>query len=272
MSTLDALLLKQATLLADLQEVSKEISVAVSLLQNQTLQTKVVVPAKHKVAKPQIIQVAFPDNQYMKENTLKTGTVWHHTAGSQEGQSVYTTWANDKQGRVATNLVLNRNGQFYTGFADWIENWGHAIGLTVAGNNLPQHLRKYHNFDNNVFLNKRYIQIELCSWGWLTEKKGKYYSWANVEVPKEKVITYEKGFRGAKYFERYTDEQIESMYNLINWLYEEYGISKKYNTDMFDISENALLGKEGIWSHTSFRTDKSDLHPQPELVKMLQSL
>jgi hypothetical protein len=41
---------------------------------------------------------------------------------------------------------------------------------------------------------------------------------------------------------------------------------------MFDVSKEALSGESGIWSHTSFRSDKSDIHPQGELIKMLKSL
>ena len=31
-------------------------------------------------------------------------------------------------------------------------------------------------------------------------------------------------------------------------------------------------GSEGIWSHTNFRKDKSDVYPHPKLIEMLQSL
>ena len=41
---------------------------------------------------------------------------------------------------------------------------------------------------------------------------------------------------------------------------------------MWDISENALSGQPGIFTHTSVRSDKTDCHPQPELVRMLIEL
>ena len=41
---------------------------------------------------------------------------------------------------------------------------------------------------------------------------------------------------------------------------------------MWDISDKALAGEAGVWTHVSFRTDKSDCHPQPELIQMLKSL
>ena len=41
---------------------------------------------------------------------------------------------------------------------------------------------------------------------------------------------------------------------------------------MWDISQEALSGKAGIWSHTSFINYKSDCYPDERLIKMLKSL
>ena len=41
---------------------------------------------------------------------------------------------------------------------------------------------------------------------------------------------------------------------------------------MWDISENALRGDEGIFTHASVRSDVTDCHPQPEFVRMLMEL
>jgi hypothetical protein len=41
---------------------------------------------------------------------------------------------------------------------------------------------------------------------------------------------------------------------------------------IFDINMDALGGIPGIFTHTSYRTDKSDCHPQKELVDMLCNL
>ena len=52
---------------------------------------------------------------------------------------------------------------------------------------------------------------------------------------------------------------------------DRYNIPLEYNQDMWDVSINALKGAPGIWTHVSYRSDKSDCHPQPELIEMLQS-
>jgi hypothetical protein len=58
---------------------------------------------------------------------------------------------------------------------------------------------------------------------------------------------------------------------LIFWN-ERYGIPLDYNQDMWALSSKALSGQDGVWTHVSFREDKSDCHPQPELIEMLKSL
>ena len=41
---------------------------------------------------------------------------------------------------------------------------------------------------------------------------------------------------------------------------------------MWEVSQDALCGKPGIYTHVSFRKDKSDCHPQKELIQMLKEL
>lgn len=266
------LILQNAKALQNLVDIHKQLSEKITIYENElgTLPNNESVQ-KPKLAKPNIIQVAFPDSQYKKEITEKVGWVLHHSAGRDQAKNMFKFWELDKQGAVATAYGIEDTGAIYEGF-DGFKYWAHAIGLTVAGNNLPKHLLKYHTFTNNVFLNKRYIQVEICNWGALVEKSGKYFSWAGEEVPKDKVQIYDKPFRGSRFFEKYTEKEIEALRNLILWYHQEYGVSKKYNTEMWNISEKALQGAEGIWGHTSFRTDKSDVHPQPELIEMLQNL
>jgi hypothetical protein len=45
-----------------------------------------------------------------------------------------------------------------------------------------------------------------------------------------------------------------------------------YNADIWDVTSRALTGEPGIFAHVSYRPDKSDCHPQPELIQMLQSV
>ena len=42
--------------------------------------------------------------------------------------------------------------------------------------------------------------------------------------------------------------------------------------DAFELDDEALNGKAGLFTHTNYRKDKSDCSPQPELLKMILEL
>jgi hypothetical protein len=42
--------------------------------------------------------------------------------------------------------------------------------------------------------------------------------------------------------------------------------------DAFTLNKQALVGAEGIWTHTNVRKDKFDLCPQPQIIEMISSL
>ena len=212
-----------------------------------------------------IIQVDFPDNQYMREQTNKKQIVLHHTVSGQ-GVDGDINWWKQTPDRVATAVIVGWDGKIYQCFST--QYWAHHLGCKTT---------------NNTLLNKRSIGIEIDSWGGLVLNAldGKYYPaiWngkkniPNLKVkPIVNVQLYDKPFRGFSAFEKYTDAQIEAVRQLLVFWGAKFNIPLTYNSTMFDISNEALSGKSGIWSHISFRSDKSDIHPQLELIEMLKSL
>ena len=91
-------------------------------------------------------------------------------------------------------------------------------------------------------------------------------------VPTENVEVYKTKYRGYLAFEKYTDAQIESTRQLLVYLGKKYGIPLTYNPSMWEVSKDAMSGKAGVYSHTSYRHDKSDVHPQKSLISMLEKL
>lgn len=213
--------------------------------------------------KPPVTKISF--NEYVPYETKKNIVVLHHSAGWDNARGMFEWWKNDKYKGVCTAYGITDNGEIFEGFDP--KYWGFAIN--AGGGNVAA---KYKTPAHDRFLNSQAIQIEICNWGALTEKNGKLYSWANVEVNPSKAIYYSGGFRGFKWFERYTDAEIESVKNMLIWFHEEFGIDLEYHPDMWDVSTKALDGAPGIWAHVSYRPDKSDLHPQPEMIAMLKSL
>ena len=61
---------------------------------------------------------------------------------------------------------------------------------------------------------------------------------------------------------------------LILFWHDRYGIPVDYHEDMWDVSQDALDGTPGVWTHVSYRPypEKFDCHPQPELISMLRTL
>jgi len=212
-----------------------------------------------------IIQVDFPDDQYFREQTNKKQIVLHHTVSGQ-GVDGDISWWRQTTERVGTAIIVGWDGKIYQCFST--KFWAHHLGTKAV---------------NNKALNKASIGIEIDAWGALVRYNRQWYpaKWdanlkrfiANLNVrPIQNVQTYSEGFKGFFGFEKYTDEQIEAVRKLLVYWNERYGIPLDYNSTMFDISQEALSGKPGVWSHTSFRSDKSDIHPQPELIEMLKSL
>jgi N-acetyl-anhydromuramyl-L-alanine amidase AmpD len=200
-----------------------------------------------------MIEKILNNDQYFKEKTLKTQIVLHHTAGGGNAENVIHGW-NFNQERVATAFVIDSKGEVFKAFEP--EFWAYHLGLKT-------------NF--NVPLNKGSIGIEVCNWGQLIKKGNEFYNYVNKVVPENEVVQIKK-FRGFEYYHKYNDAQIESLRKLLLELCAKFGISKRYNSDMWDISKNALGGFNGIYTHVSYRIDKNDMSPQINLIEMLKIL
>jgi len=221
--------------------------------------------------KKKITSVDFPEYEYVKEKTQKKTFIIHHSAGWDNARGMFKQWVQDIRGKVATAYGITDDGCIYSGF-DASLYYAYAIYVHNPSNLLPERMKDVKTKLQDILLNKQAIQCEICNWGYLTEKAGRFYAWANAEVPPEKVQYYPEPWRGHNFYEKYTAKEIQSLEELILYHAVKDNIPVKYNPDMWEISERAIRGAEGIWSHSSYRTDKSDAHPQPELIKMLEGL
>jgi len=217
-----------------------------------------------------IVIYPFPETKYFKEEFPKTQVVLHHTVSGPNVDGDVDTWVKGKY-NVGTAIIIARDGTPYQIFSS--KYWAYHLG---AGD---------HNQD------RRSIGIEIDNWGWLTLGNGslktfrhknrifpwrfkttspnKYYTYYGnvVNVP---IQYYPNGFRGYQYYEKYTNAQIQTVGELLLLWKMKYSIPLKYNDTMWDISQKAMDGTPGIWTHDSFRKDKTDCHPQPELIDMLK--
>lgn len=219
-----------------------------------------------------IKQVPLSESQYVKEETKKTQIVLHHTAGNSSGVGTIKMWNADDRGRIATCIVISgkglssdtTDGEICQAFSS--KHWAYHLGIK------PDVFRSagvpYQRLD------KLAIGIEICNWGPLTKKAdGKFYNYVNREVALDQVCELEKPYKGYKFYHAYTDAQIESVKQLLVYWSKIYSIPLNYNlADMWNVSVNALKGVPGVYTHNSYRKDKSDISPQPKMIEMLKSL
>lgn len=216
-----------------------------------------------------IVSVDFPTTDYYKEETQKTQICLHHTVSNPMSANNDIDYWKNQPGRIATHFIIQYDGIPYQCYNSLY--WGHHLGLKAEF--LKSKGFKDYNIRNDI-LNKSSIAIEIDNWGGLTLKDNKYYNcYGNtVDTNKIEVIKLDKPFRGFQYFHKYSIVQINTVCELLVLFKNKYKIPLTYNEDMWDVSLPALGGKTGVWTHCSFREDKSDCFPQKELIDALKSL
>ena len=221
----------------------------------------------------QTITSGFPMAKiYYDGPTPKTQIVIHHTAGGQNVKQEVAQWSTRKD-RVSTHYITNNEGAKEQLFAD--ENWANHLG--IKGSSFKQLGIPYKN------LNKTSLSIEMQAYGGLKLRNGKYITIWNSSLPADRVAQpVDKNgnpttYKGYSYYEKYSNASIKSVKEIIQGWQNKYNIPFVYNYDELfpknnSVSTNAFKGVPGIYTHNSFRTGKSDVFPQLELINMLKSL
>ncbi len=217
-----------------------------------------------------IRQVPLRESQYVKTESVKTQIVLHHTAGNSSGVNVAKNWDADDRGRIATCVVISGKGASNSPDGEIVQCfsskfWAYHLGIkrdVFEAYGVP-----YKNLDQHA------IGIEICNWGQLTLKGGKYYNYVDKEVPADQVTTLDTPYKGYKYFHKYTDAQIESVRQLLEYWRDLYQINLSFDfAQLFEVNKKALRGENGLFTHNSYRKDKVDAYPCPRLISMLQGL
>lgn len=205
-----------------------------------------------------VLEPGFPVEQETWVRTAQpTQVCLHHTASPPGIVGDINWWKNDKQ-PVSTPLVIDRDGKAYQIYST--KRWGYSLGLVHADRNKVE---------------SRTIGLEIDSWGWLTKKGDQFLSYTGDPVDPSQVCVLDKPHRGMKYFHKYTEAQIETTRLLLLFWAKTYPIDIKYvgYNKMFELCQDAIYArKSGVYSHNSFRLDKTDIHPQPDMIAMLEKL
>jgi hypothetical protein len=184
----------------------------------------------------------------------KKQIILHHSAGWDNARGMFDWWKNDGVVHVATAIGIVDDGTVFRGYDEAF--WAHQIGM--------KHV-------NNTMLNQQSVAVEICNWGNLTEKNGKLYSWTNVEIPRTKAI--ELNYKGSKFYEIYTDAEIEALKRWCLLMSLRFDIDLTYrHNDLWEVSDRAIAGTNGLYTHNSYLSWKTDISPQPKMIEMLKSL
>jgi N-acetyl-anhydromuramyl-L-alanine amidase AmpD len=208
-----------------------------------------------------IVQKRLSNDQYIQEEHPKKQIYLHHTAGGGNPVAV-ANYFQQKEGKVATAFVIGEKGTIVQLFSS--KHWAYHLGLK------PEVFAEmgvtYRSLD------KISIGIEICNFGPLKKQNGYFVNYVGGRVDRSQVTELNGKYKGHIFWQRYTDEQIESTRQLLVYLCDAYGISKDYFDSIFDIDKRALRGENGIFTHNSVRHDKSDIYPCPRMIEMLKNL
>lgn len=209
----------------------------------------------------QIVLEPFPENQYVKQITRKSQIVIHHTV-SGPGVKGDAAWWKSTPDRVGTHFIIDREGVIHQYFST--DYWAYHLG--IKSEVFKKFGLKFQNLDESS------ISIEMDSWGALKSDLTPVANpkFGKVQYPYEYCTA--APFRGYRFYERYTDKLLASLQELLLFLTKKYNISRRYCENLFEQNKLALSGAPGIFGHVSYRSDKSDPHPQVELVNLLKNL
>lgn len=227
--------------------------------------------------------IPFSEDQYIKEGVNKSQIVLHHSAGWDNARGMFAGWQADKQ-RVATCCGIDDSGKIYRAFLS--RYWAWHVNIMSKGNSTVHQnelFKPFCNMKNAQDVERRTVAVEVCNWGSLTYRpdsrfRSSFHTWAStierpITIDENKVITYDEPFRGYRNYEKYTEQEVDSLYRLVKHWMLVHNIKFQYDESRFwNVSQAALRGDPGVYAHVSFRADKQDLHPQLEIKQMLTAL
>lgn len=201
---------------------------------------------------------------YHKQAFEKNQIVLHHSAGWDNSRQMFDIWKRDSAHHVATAIGITDDGEVVRGYDEAF--WAVHIGAYDIG--LP----------NFLALETNSIGVEICNWGALETRNGQHFTWVgdfgkrgqSFTLPQNKVI--ELNYKGYKFYESYTDAEIESTRRWVMLNAIRFAIPISYKEeDFWEVSKNATSGKAGLYTHNSYVSWKTDVSPQPKLISMLSN-
>lgn len=201
------------------------------------------------------------EGRYVVQSSYKDQIVLHHTVSGNSAQAVVDYWKKQPK-LIGTPYLIDRQGVIYQLFDD--RYWAGHVGDTVKD------MQVYNLIPRNC--SKNSLGVELLSMGGLRKDSSGDYVDYYGHVFRGEVEKLDTEHRGYFYFEKYTTAQLDGLAKLLSYWKGRYSIPMVYRPEIFGLMKEALNATPGLYTHCSFRQDKSDLYPSKELISMLKTL
>ena len=235
---------------------------------------------------------------YYPEETTKTQITLHHTAVTNARiETIVRNWTK-LNSKVSTHFIINRDGDYDQLFP--LKYWGNHIGSSRKGNvNLQKstisielegagYLSYIDGSGKNLdgtFTNSAEFRQNQKTYKY-TQLKGFENDIAvtqPVTMNSNGSLSTVANYRNFQYYHAYTTKQLDVLRQILQQIRSEYpnipigstfnGAGTKFSEQFPSSgvqSEAAFSFNPGIYTHNSYRIDKSDVFPQKELIELLQ--
>ncbi len=230
---------------------------------------------------PQIKTKLLSPNEYMKTTAKKEWLFLHFTAGWDNPYNVVSDWENDSRGQVGTQFVIG--GKHAQTLKDQYD--GEIVQC------MPNYqCYGWHLGIGNTSVHRNSVGIEVCNVGPIKKVGNDYLMWANKKVNPSEIIDLKREYRGFRYFQKLTDDQLHSLNFLITKIANDTGIdvrkglkdriAKLGKDKAFDFDQDIKDGKvKGLFVHTNVSGknrfggyEKFDFPPMDNLIDLINSL
>ena len=116
------------------------------------------------------------------------------------------------------------------------------------------------------------VHVALCNAGPLVRRGDAFYTHTGEAVRLPYEFCSQSPYRGHRYYELLTPKQLLSTERLLNRLIKTLGIRYRYDAMLGEVCPRCLGGDEGVWLASGLMKQRTDPHPQTELIKMMRRL
>lgn len=182
-------------------------------------------------------------DEYFPVDFKKSTIYLHHTSGSHRPDYVVQGWDKDHNSdgtssRIATSFIIGGKST-----RDGDLSWDGVIVRCFPETQWSWHLGAK---NTNGLFDKISIGIEICNYGYLVKSKtGQYMTYVNTPVPADQVAELPIPFRGYKYYHKYTDNQLNSLRELLVYLGNRFSINIKMGLQEW-INKETLIMPNGL--------------------------